>query len=231
MTPEEGTQEIDIEANDTQPKLIRRANSKDEKEQRRQDILVAAKKIFAERGYNSTSISDIAKEANLSYGSVYWYFDSKESLFEELMTFEEDELRSHIQTQIDLTPNNSDPPLALTAAIEATLTFFESNKDLLKLLFRDSLALGDRFEAHLYNIYGGFSKLLESNIAFYQKKGFVIQGSSRLIAFAITSLITQFAHRRFVTDDNMNAHDLAVFITELIMFGIIPRHGLSNKKG
>ncbi len=87
-----------------QTRLFRRANSQDEKEQRRLDILVAAKTIFAEKGYNATSISDIAKEANISYGSVYWYFDSKESLFEELMTFEEEELKTHIQTQIEMDP-------------------------------------------------------------------------------------------------------------------------------
>ncbi len=221
----------DKELEEIPTRLIRRANSKDEKERRRQEILIAAKKVFAEYGYNSTSISDIAKVANLSYGSVYWYFDSKESLFQELMTFEEDELRVYIQNQINLNSKNFDPPSALIAAIEATLIFFESNKELLRLLFRDSLALGDRFEAHLYNIYSGFSKLIEKNISYYQKKGNVIQGSPKLIAFAITSLITQFAHRRFLTDDNMTAHDLAVFITELIMFGIIPRQNIIQEKG
>ena len=73
--------------------------------------------------------------------------------------------------------------------------------------------------------------MLEENIVFYQNTGNVIKGSSKLIAFAITSLITQFAHRRFVTDDNKSAHDLAVFITELIMFGIIPRHSNIKMKG
>jgi AcrR family transcriptional regulator len=52
-----------------------------EKEQRRQQIMVAAKKLFASKGFNRATIEDIAKEAELSAGTLYLYFKNKDELF------------------------------------------------------------------------------------------------------------------------------------------------------
>lgn len=52
-----------------------------EKERRRQQILVAAKRIFSEKGYNRATVEDIAQEAELSSGTIYLYFRNKEELY------------------------------------------------------------------------------------------------------------------------------------------------------
>src|SRR6185503_11117468 len=52
------------------PRTMRRAVSDAEKEQRRDDILAAAKKVFSKKGFASTTIADVAKAAHLSYGSI-----------------------------------------------------------------------------------------------------------------------------------------------------------------
>jgi AcrR family transcriptional regulator len=58
----------------------RPATSDQEKSQRRDEIIAAAKKVFAHNGFHATTIADIAKEADLAYGSVYQHFDSKDDL-------------------------------------------------------------------------------------------------------------------------------------------------------
>lgn len=55
------------------------------KDERREQILKAALKVFALRGFAATKVSDIAKEAHLSHGLVYHYFASKEEIFFELV--------------------------------------------------------------------------------------------------------------------------------------------------
>jgi len=47
---------------------------------RRQAILDAASKLFAQRGYHATSMRDMASAAGMLPGSVYYHFDSKEAL-------------------------------------------------------------------------------------------------------------------------------------------------------
>jgi AcrR family transcriptional regulator len=52
-----------------------------EREQRRQQIMIAAKKLFAAKGFSRATIEDIAKEAELSPGTLYLYFKNKDELF------------------------------------------------------------------------------------------------------------------------------------------------------
>ena len=51
-----------------------------EKERRRQQIMVAAKRVFSEKGFNKATMEDIAHEAELSPGTLYLYFKNKEEL-------------------------------------------------------------------------------------------------------------------------------------------------------
>ncbi|BDZ69820.1 helix-turn-helix domain-containing protein [Methanobacterium petrolearium] len=52
-----------------------------EKEQRRNDIINAAEKLFFAKGYDDVSMNDIATEVELSKATLYLYFDNKEELF------------------------------------------------------------------------------------------------------------------------------------------------------
>jgi len=45
------------------------------------EILAAALRVFSEQGYASTRLEDVAQEAGVSKGTLYCYFDSKEALF------------------------------------------------------------------------------------------------------------------------------------------------------
>lgn len=51
------------------------------KEQRHQQILDAAFEEFAERGYESTRLDDVARRAGIAKGTIYLYFKNKELLF------------------------------------------------------------------------------------------------------------------------------------------------------
>jgi AcrR family transcriptional regulator len=55
-----------------------------ERERRRQQIIVAAKKVFSEKGFNKATMDDIAGEAELSPGTLYLYFKNKEELYASL---------------------------------------------------------------------------------------------------------------------------------------------------
>ena len=86
---------------------LRRAVSEADKERRRRDLLVAAKQQFAEQGFEATTMADVAKTAGVSYGVVYWYFESKDELFHALMAHEEARLRERIVAAVAVPPFGS----------------------------------------------------------------------------------------------------------------------------
>ena len=55
-----------------------------EKEQRRNDIIDAAEKIFFKKGLNNSTMDEVAEEAELSKGTLYLYFKSKEEIYFEI---------------------------------------------------------------------------------------------------------------------------------------------------
>ena len=47
----------------------------------REKILETAMRLFSTQGYSTTSLSQVAKQANVSKALIFWHFDNKESLF------------------------------------------------------------------------------------------------------------------------------------------------------
>ncbi len=52
---------------------------------RKAELLHHAEQLFAERGYEDTRMIDIAAAAGVAKGLVYWYFDNKDTLFDEIV--------------------------------------------------------------------------------------------------------------------------------------------------
>ncbi|MEU8960245.1 TetR/AcrR family transcriptional regulator [Streptomyces sp. NPDC048491] len=54
--------------------------------ERRRELLATAAEVFAAQGYNATTVRRIADEAGLLAGSLYYHFDSKESMLDEILS-------------------------------------------------------------------------------------------------------------------------------------------------
>ncbi|MDI3408105.1 TetR/AcrR family transcriptional regulator [Streptomyces cavernicola] len=54
--------------------------------QRREEILATAAEVFAAQGYNATTVRKIADAAGMLAGSLYYHFDSKESMLDEILS-------------------------------------------------------------------------------------------------------------------------------------------------
>ncbi len=200
----------------------RRAVSDDEKELRRESILAAAKGVFAEKGYHATTIADVAKRAEISYGSVYWYFDSKEALFHALIDAQEQAFRDYLGDSFATAASGgSDAVGAFKSAVRATFEFFESDRAATKLLFRDAYALGEGYEQHLYDIYEVYIGEIESVLRQLQETGIVREAPPRVMAFTVAALVSQLSHRRLVTDDGLDAATVADFVVDMLVDGIL----------
>jgi AcrR family transcriptional regulator len=203
----------------------RRAVSDQDKSARRDQIMAAAKEVFARKGFHATTIADIAKRAGLAYGSIYWYFDSKDELFHALMAVEEAALRAHVAAAVAAPRENADSVSPFRTAVQATFEFFEADRATVKLLFRDSYALGDRFEKHLGGIYERFIDDIETFVVAAQQRGEVVAAPPRMVAYTLAALIGQLAHRRLSTDDGVTAGQVADFVVSLVLDGLRPRRG------
>ena len=109
-------------------------------------VLQAAEKLFAKRGFYPTTIDDIAKEAKLAKGTIYLYFDSKEDLFFSAIERKLDALLSKIEKAVK-EPGSAWQRINTTIGIH--LKFMEENKDFFKIMQSFSEQLREKLEKEL----------------------------------------------------------------------------------
>src|SRR4051794_41323506 len=59
----------------------RRSRREERREETRAELVEAAARVFARRGFHGASIDQIAREAGYSTGAIYWHFEGKDDLF------------------------------------------------------------------------------------------------------------------------------------------------------
>jgi AcrR family transcriptional regulator len=94
-------------------------NAADDSTKRRQ-IVQGAREIFLAKGFDAASMSDIARTAGVSKGTLYVYFENKEQLFEAIV---HEECLVHAESAFNLDHGNHDVDAVLTRLGIAYLEF------------------------------------------------------------------------------------------------------------
>ncbi len=71
------------------------------KKEVKDNIINSSKQLFQEKGFNNTSMHDIAKKAKISTGNIYRYFRTKQQLLDEILF----EVEEQIEEFLELIPN------------------------------------------------------------------------------------------------------------------------------
>ncbi|TVT61345.1 TetR/AcrR family transcriptional regulator [Amycolatopsis rhizosphaerae] len=98
---------------------------------RRQALIDIAAELFAEHGFQSTTVRDIGRAAGVLSGSLYHHFQSKETILEEILSTFLDEL---LESCREIVAANSDPAAALRALIEAAFVSIGRHKAAITVL-------------------------------------------------------------------------------------------------
>src|SRR3954451_12901765 len=104
------------------------------KQERRRQILSAAKAVFAEAGYHGASIHAIIERAQIARGTFYLYFESKSAVFDSILDQALSDLRTRIRRiEVD-DPAAPAPQVQLREQVIATLAYIVSDRPLAMLL-------------------------------------------------------------------------------------------------
>ena len=99
--------------------------------ERREQLMTFAAARFAEQGYHPTSVSEIVSGLGVGKGVFYWYFDSKEQLFLEILREAQTDLRRKQQQAI---ADEADPVRRIELGLRASLAWSEAHRDHNKLI-------------------------------------------------------------------------------------------------
>ena len=155
------------------------------KEGRRQELLDAARKVFAEKGYHDAKVNDISAAAHVAKGTFYLYFPDKRSVFVELI----DTLFVRISTAILRVDTDGDVTAQIKHNIRAILSVLVDHPESLRILIAFGASVDPSVSKKIEAFYAGLKDLLAASLVDGQNRGIVAAGDVRLYAtFTIGAL-------------------------------------------
>lgn len=149
---------------------------------RRQNILEAARTVFAKRGYHETTIDDIVAEAGVARGTFYLYFEDKRAVFADLIDRFSARITMAIM-RIDTADETRSVAEQARANIRAILGVCLAERDMTKVLLADVARVDPAFERKLYTFYDEVVQLLTESLRKGQALGIVSDGQPRVLAY------------------------------------------------
>ncbi|MFO0677947.1 MAG: TetR/AcrR family transcriptional regulator [Polyangiaceae bacterium] len=120
---------------------------------KRERILDAAVRVFAQSGFHATRVSEVAKAAGVADGTIYLYFKSKDEL---LVSLFEDRVEKLLAYLADELPKLEGAPERLRRILELQLGFLEGERDLaevMTVILRQSTKLLKQYAAPKFLAY------------------------------------------------------------------------------
>jgi AcrR family transcriptional regulator len=175
------------------------------KAERRQQILNAARDVFAKRGYHAAKIEDIVAAASIARGTFYLYFEDKRAIFEEIVDRTIARLGMSI---VRVDPHDGAKTVAdqVKEQIRRIVRILLEDRATTKILLSDALGVDPTFDRKLLSFYDEMSSLLEGSLQDGQALGIVREGDVRLMSWltmgALKEVMFQIVQRGAAYDED-----------------------------
>ena len=148
-------------------------------------IFETSMKLFAEKGYDATSIEEITATVGVAKGTLYYHFSSKEEIFNFLI----EEGIKLLQNSVDIkTAKHNNYIDKIKAIILIQIKIVAKYKDIITIIlsqFWGNEARNKKCQDHVYDYIGQIEQIVQQGI----KKGEIKKGDTRAIASEIYGLI------------------------------------------
>lgn len=156
--------------------------------QKRETILQQAILLFAEHGYNDTTIAKVAKASGVSFGSVFTYFENKDQLFHAAVT---EPLQEAADRLLDFDAQAAEPLVELEKMVIHHIRIFASFDAYLRLVVQ-VVGYYNRFAASFAELdafHNNFREKIAELLTNGQEKGLLHVQDPKYVATAYTSLL------------------------------------------
>jgi len=187
------------------------------KQERRRQIMTAAKLVFADAGYHGASINAIIEKAQIARGTFYLYFESKAAVFDAILDQAMAELRSRIH-RIEVEDKSAPPPqVQLREQILATLDYIVKDRPLATLLLSAGHTPDAEAAERLDQFFGEVRSLLVRAMESGMEIGLLRKVDPQLAAAAMLGMIRGVIEH-LIREQNPQPIDLVV--SEVLMVAL-----------
>jgi AcrR family transcriptional regulator len=190
---------------------VKRAAARDE---RRQQLIDAAKDVFAQKGYHATTVDDVTRAAGVAKGTFYLYFSEKREVYYEVVRAF---LRLIKEAGLSVAREVRSPEQFVGRAEAAALQImriFTANRQLARLAYRESMGMDPQLEGMVRDFYRDVAEVEARNIQLGIDLGIFRKVNPLLTAYAHIGMIERVLQQSFHRDNGLPAPE--VIARELI---------------
>ncbi len=188
----------------------------------RRDILRTAARLFQERGYEATSMQDVASALNLSKGALYHHFQSKDEILFEIMNHGLDVFDEEV---LDVVRQIPDPVERLRACIARHIGMLLSGRDReITVILHENRTLPSRLRKRINARKRSYIHFLEDTIQAVQSRlGTKNKIHPRAAAFALLGMIN-WVYQWYQPDGSLSEEKLIRDYTTIFFDGLTANH-------
>lgn len=199
-------EKIPPKAQDKSPKTARGAKTKAK-------LLDAACREFGARGFHDCMIVDITQSAGVGLGTFYVYFESKEEIFRELVSYMGHLTRAYIAQRLEGIKNRLE---AEKIGLKAFIEFARGHKDLYRIVMESQFVVPDAYHQYYENFHSAYETNLKGAVA----KQEISKGNDEVRAWSLIGLSVFLGMRYGVWDDSKDLDDVCEAAFDLIKNGL-----------
>lgn len=196
------------------------------RERRKNEIINAAIKIFSEKGFYKTKVKDITDVLDMSTGTFYIYFNTKEDVFLEAIDGVVKAILGNAAQAI-----KNEPDLIMRTLIRGQVFFekYSQYSEILNQLRAEMTKDSTWFQERVKDIYRQLTKPIIKEIIDAVDQGLIRKIDPDLLAYALTGLIETMSFR--MTLDNTYTFDKIIqFLMDFLMKGVPVRLDKKQKE-
>jgi AcrR family transcriptional regulator len=182
--------------------------------ERRTQILEHAARLFGDKGYHDTSISDIIASAGIARGTFYLYFENKRGIFEELVDGLLERLMEAIRV-VDTSPGAASARQQLIDNFTRVLELFSEQRALLSILLKGAVGLDRDIDFKLSDFYEKVTDAIESSLRLGQQMRLVRSCDTRIAALIGLGAFKEVLHEVLRREEPGTA-DLTALATDVL---------------
>jgi len=182
------------------------------RERTRRELLAAATRVLAAKGFHDTKISDIAAAADVGVGTFYLHFPDKETLFDAVV----DDTVVRLKATVDAArAHAADARDEMLAANAAFFRFAQENREVFKIVFGHAAAYNDLIRRAQALFIADIENTVRAGIA----RGLFAPLEPALVAQAVVGMATQMISW-WTANESVPIETLIETTTTLALHGI-----------
>ena len=187
---------------------------------KRKQILDAAAKVLARRGYAGTMLSEVAEEAGTQSGSLYYHFDSREDLIEEVLQQGVTMSFARARAVVDALPRDSSPLQRLEAALRAHLKFQLVESDYARAAVRSIGQYPEEMWQRVNEQFRAYGKFFDGLIAAAMKAGQLDPKVDRSALRMLVIGAANWAPEWYRADGSSTVEEIGDLLVRLLQKGV-----------